>query len=622
MSGDVFGNGALLSPVTKLVAAFDHRHIFLDPDPDTGTSFRERERMFALPRSSWEDYDRSVISKGGGVYPRSAKSIALSPEARKVLGVEDEALAPQDLMKAILKAPVDLLYNGGIGTYVKATHQTHADVGDRANDAIRVNGRELRCKVVGEGGNLGFTQLGRVEYARSGGRVFTDAIDNSAGVDCSDHEVNIKILLGLVTADGELTGKQRNTLLAGMTEEVGHLVLADNYFQTQSLIVSGVRGEKLLDAQASMIRALEKAGRLNRAVEFLPSEDEIAERRAAREGLTAPERAVLLAYSKMVLFDDLLKGSLIDDEYVARALVGYFPAELAKRYAAVMPRHPLKREIIATVVANAMINRTGSVFVHRMQEETGASPDEVTRAFILVRDIFGFGSLWAAIDALDNRVPSTVQSEMLIEAGRLVLRATMWFLRRRREKLPIAEVLAIFQPGLDAFRRQLPAMLSPADRATFEATAAGLAAKGVPAELAHAMAGLDALYAVLDVTEVAAESGRPLECVARVYFALSGDLELRWFSERITALPTDSPWQALARNALRDDLASQQRALAATVARLLPGSSDAGAMIAAWKERYAQPIARLAAMREELKRAGSLDLAVLSVLLRELRGLA
>ena len=622
MSGDVFGNGMLLSRHIRLLAAFDHRHIFLDPDADPARSIAERERLFALPRSSWDDYDRTLLSKGGGIYPRSAKSIAVSPEARRVLGIAEKSLTPAELMKAILRAPVDLLYNGGIGTYVKASRQTHADVGDRANDAIRVNGAELRCKVVAEGGNLGFTQLGRVEFALAGGRLCTDAIDNSAGVDCSDHEVNIKILLGLVVADGGLTEKQRNTLLASMTDEVGRLVLADNYFQTQSLCVSGVRGDKLLDAQASLIRALEKAGRLNRAVEFLPTDDEIAERRAGRVGLTSPERAVLLAYSKMVLFDDLVKGTLIDDEYVARALAGYFPEQIRRRYAAVLGRHPLSREIVATVVANTMINRTGSVFVHRMQEETGATPDEVTRAFILVRDVFGFEALWAEIDTLDNRVAALVQSEMLIEAGRLVLKAALWFLRRRREKLPIADVLGIFQPGLAAFRAGLPAILSGVDRESFEATAARLAAQGVPQELARGMAGLDALYSVLDATEVAMETARPLEAIARLHFALAGELELRWFAERITALPTDTTWQALARNALRDDLASQQRILTTTVAKLSPGATDPAVMIAAWKERYAQPIARLAAMREELKRVGSLDLAVLSVLLRELRGLA
>ena len=622
MSGDVFGNGMLLSRHILLVAAFDHRHIVLDPDPDAEKSFRERERLFALPRSSWEDYDKSLLSKGGGIFPRTAKSIAISPEARRVLGIQDAALAPVELMRAILKAPVDLLYNGGIGTYVKARRQTNADAGDRANDAIRVSGADLRCKVVGEGGNLGFTQLGRVEYARAGGRICTDAIDNSAGVDCSDHEVNIKILLGLVVAEGELTERQRNTILAGMTDEVGRLVLEDNYFQTQSLSVSGVRGEKLLDAQASFMRALEKAGRLNRAVEFLPSEDEIAERRAQRAGLTSPERAVLLAYSKMVLFDDLVKGTLIDDEYVARALVGYFPAELSKRFAAVMPRHPLKREIIATVVANAMINRTGSVFVHRMREETGATSEEVARAFVLVRDIYDFPALWAAIDALDNSVSADTQAEMLIEAGRLVLKAALWFLRRRREVLPIAEVLEIFRPSIAAFRAQLPAMLPAAEREILETAAARLVARGAPQELARDMAALDPLYAMLDTTEVARETGRPLEAVARLYFALAGELDIRWFAERITALPTDTSWQALARNAMRDDLSSQLRALTAAVARLSPDVADPAAMIAAWKERSAQPVARLMAMREELKLAGSLDLAVLSVVLRELRGLA
>ncbi|HEX7403750.1 MAG TPA: NAD-glutamate dehydrogenase, partial [Usitatibacter sp.] len=443
MSGDVFGNGMLLSRHIKLVAAFDHRHVFLDPTPDAEASFRERERLFALPRSSWDDYDRKLISKGGGIFPRSAKSIALTPEVRAALGVQATELTPPELLKAILMAPVDLFYNGGIGTYVKATHQSHAEVGDRANDAIRVNGRELRCKVVGEGGNLGFTQLGRVEYTVQGGRIYSDAIDNSAGVDCSDHEVNIKILLGIVMEDGEMTLKQRNQVLAEMTDDVARLVLADNYYQTQSLAVSGIRADKLLDSQAAFIRSLEKAGKLNRAVEFLPADDEIAERRVAKQGLTPSERGVLLAYSKIVLSEELVGAALVDDEYVASALVAYFPVLLRKRYAALMPRHRLKREIIATVVANTMINRTGSIFVHRMQEETGAISEEVARAYILTRDIFGLDALWTEIDALDNKVPALLQYQMLIDMGRLVVRSTLWFLRRRREKLPIAQVIDI-----------------------------------------------------------------------------------------------------------------------------------------------------------------------------------
>jgi glutamate dehydrogenase len=619
MSGDVFGNGMLLSKHIRLVAAFDHRHIFLDPDPDPAASFRERERLFALPRSSWDDYDKALVSKGGGIFPRSAKVIPISLEARRALGIEDAELTPAALMKAILKAPADLLYNGGIGTYVKAAHQSNAEVGDRANDAIRVNGGDLRCKVVGEGGNLGFTQLGRVEYAQKGGRINTDAIDNSAGVDCSDHEVNIKILLGVAPG---LAQDARNALLAQMTDDVAHLVLADNYFQTQSLAVSGVRADKLLDAQASFIRTLEKAGKLNRAVEYLPGEDELAERRLAKLGLTAPERAVLLAYSKMALFDELVGGTLIDDEYVGRALPGYFPRLLQERYGALMPKHPLKREIIATVVANTMINRTGSVFVHRMQEETGATPEEVTRAFILVRDIFGFDAQWAAIDALDNRVPSALQSEMLIDAGRLVLRGTLWFLRRRRVKMPIAEVLKIFAPGLAAVRSQLPAALAPGDRRAWEAYVARLTSEGVPSALAESLAGTDSLYAVLDVTEVALDQKKSVESMARLYFALAGELELRWIAERITALPTDTSWQALARNALRDDLAVQQRVLTGAVVKLAPGGEDAAAMLAEWKDRYAPALARLKSMIDELKRGGVIDLAVLSVLLRELRALA
>jgi glutamate dehydrogenase len=627
MSGDVFGNGLLLSRHARLIAAFDHRHIFIDPEPDREAGYRERERLFALPRSSWDDYDRKLISRGGGVFPRSVKSIALSEEARRALDIAAAQLTPQELMKAILKAPADLLYNGGIGTYVKATRQSHAEVGDRANDAIRVNGAELRCKVVGEGGNLGFTQLGRVEYARegaagAGGRIYSDAIDNSAGVDCSDHEVNIKVLLGIATAAGELTMKQRDQLLGEMTGDVAGLVLADNYYQTQSLAVSGVRSEKLLDSQAALIRALERSGKLNRAVEHLPAEDEIAERRVAKVGLTAPERAVLLAYSKMTLFDDLVASPLVDDDYVGRALVGYFPPLLRTRHAAAMAAHPLRREIIATVVANSMINRTGSTFVHRMQEETGAAPDEVARAVILVRDIFAFEALWADIDALDNQVPAQLQYEMLIEAGRLLLRATLWFLRRRRERLPIARVLEIFAPGLAALQSKVPALLAAADRTAWEASAERLAGQGVPRRLAERMASLEALYATLDVTEVALSQERSIESVAELYFALAGELELRWFAQKITLLPTDTSWQALARNALRDDLASQQRALASTVGKLSPAERDPGKMLEAWRERYAPGIARLKAMTEELKRSATLDLAVLSVLLRELRSLA
>ncbi|MEP7156264.1 MAG: NAD-glutamate dehydrogenase domain-containing protein, partial [Betaproteobacteria bacterium] len=624
MSGDVFGNGMLLSKHIRLVAAFDHRHIFLDPNPDATKTFVERERMFNLPRSSWEDYNVALISKGGGIFPRGAKTITLTPEVKVSLGIDAavQAMTPIELMRSIIKAPVDLFYNGGIGTYVKASYQSHAEVGDRATDALRINGDELRCKVVAEGGNLGCTQLGRVEYAMHGGRICTDAIDNSAGVDCSDHEVNIKILLSAAIDAGKLKEADRNALLAEMTDEVGQLVLKDNYFQTQSLAVSGVRAEKLLDAQTRFMRHQEKTGRLHRKVEYLPSDEQIAERKAKKQGLTSPERAVLLAYSKMELFDELVASSLIDDEYVARAIVTYFPTALQQRFADVMPTHPLKREIIATEIANSTINRTGSVFVHRMKEETGASAAEVVRCYILTRDVFRVGDSWSAIDALDNVVPAATQSEMLIDVGRLVLRATLWFLRRRSEHMPIADVLAFFAPGVDTIGKRLPEFLSPQDLAAMQAGEAHLTAQGVPAALASEVARSDAMYSVLDIVESAREFNRHVELAAQVYFALVGKLDLRWVASQVTALPFDTHWQAMARAAMRDDLANLQRQLTSGVLKLSPAITDPEKLIAEWEAHHEKALIRMREVMTDLKSARESDLAMLSVLLRELRVLA
>ncbi|MBI3716009.1 MAG: NAD-glutamate dehydrogenase [Betaproteobacteria bacterium] len=619
MSGDVFGNGMLLSRHIRLVAAFDHRHIFLDPNPDTAKSFAERERLFALPRSSWEDYNAKLISEGGGVFSRGAKSIPLSPQVKAVLDVQTDSMTPVELMRAIIKAPVDLFYNGGIGTYVKASYQSNAEVGDRATDALRINGNDLRCKVVAEGGNLGCTQLGRIEAAMRGVRINTDAIDNSAGVDCSDHEVNIKILLGAAIDSGLLKENDRNALLAEMTDEVGALVLKDNYFQTQSLSVSGIRGEKLLDAQARLIKHLEKAGRLNRAVEFLPSDEDIAQRREHKKGLTSPERAVLLAYSKMELFDELVAGDLIDDEYVAEALVGYFPKPLQQRFRQAMPAHPLKREIVATEIANGTINRTGSVFVQRMREETGATANEVVRCFTLARDIFRVGDLWIAIDEQDGRISAATQNEMLIEAGRLVLRATLWFLRRRSEKMPIAKVLEVFAPGTATVSGKLGTLLSGDDLAALQAAEARLTTQGVPAELAAGIARLDAMYSVLDIVEVSRLSGRAVELCAAVYFSLTGRLGLRWVAGRVAALPTDTHWQAMARAAMRDDLANLQRQLTEGVLQLSPKVSTTGSLIGSWETHYDKSLARMREVMDDLKGARESDLAMLSVLLRELR---
>ncbi len=620
MSGDVFGNGMLLSHHIRLVAAFDHRHVFLDPTPDAAAGFAERARMFKLPRSSWADYDTALISAGGGVYPRSAKSIAITPEVKKALAISVDAMTPAELVNAILKAPVDLLYNGGIGTYVKASAETNALVGDRANDAVRISGRELRCKVVCEGGNLGCTQLGRIEYALAGGRIFTDAIDNSAGVDTSDHEVNIKILLGQAIGDGELTEKQRNALLVTMTDDVAALVLRDNYFQTQALSVTGRIAPQLLDAQQRFIEFLEKADRLNRALEYLPDDEEIAARRVKGIGLTGPERAVLLAYSKIWLYEELLASTLPDDPWVGTALARYFPRPLREPYAAHMARHPLKRDIIATHVNNSMINRVGSTFVHRLMETTGSKPDEIVRAYLLNREIFGFVGLWELIEALDNKVDDAVQSSMLIDTARLIDRGTMWFLRSRRLGDDMAATIDHFSPRVEALASRLPKLLDPAERARVDGEIARYGAQGVPQDLAARVATFDTLYAALDIVEVAELTGRPVELVADVYFELATRLGLPWLRDRIAALPGDAHWQMLARGAMQDDLSSLQRTIAAEVV----GSADTGkaiALIGSWQDRNRRGIERAVKLLGELRSAAQPDAAMLSVALRELRNL-
>jgi glutamate dehydrogenase len=614
MSGDVFGNGMLLSRHIRLVAAFDHRHIFIDPTPDAASSFAERERMFKLPRSSWADYNPELISAGGGVWARSEKSIPLSPQARAALGIEAERLAPTELLSAILKAPVDLLYNGGIGTYVKATTQSHAEVGDRANDALRINGRELRCKVIGEGGNLGFTQLGRIEAALAGVSINTDAIDNSAGVDTSDHEVNIKILLGLAVADGEMTEKQRNTTLAQMTDEVAALVLRDNYFQTQVLSVTGRLGAKLLDQEARFMRFLEKAGRLNRAIEFLPTDDEIAERSAHGQGLTTPERAVLLAYSKMWLFDEIVASDLPEDPWIGSALERYFPSSLRQSMASYIPRHPLRREIVATHVLNSMVNRVGSTFVHRLADLTGAKPAQVVRAYLCTREVMGHVALWQQVEALDNLVPDAVQSEMLIEEGWLTSRATTWFLRYKRLNEPMEQTFTRFRDAVEALREPLAAQAAASPQAQ------AWVAAGVPAALAHRVASADGLFAALDIAEVAETMRQDVAAVGEVHVGVANRLGLGRLRQQIDDLPGASHWQSLAKSALGDDLAGLQRIITQEV--LAAGDGGSAQRLAAWEAANADALERAQRVLLELADAKNADLAMLSVALRELRNLA
>jgi glutamate dehydrogenase len=614
MSGDVFGNGMLLSKHIKLVAAFDHRHIFIDPQPDAAASYAERARLFALPRSSWADYDAKLISEGGGIWARSEKSVPISPQARAVLGITADKLAPTELVSAILKAPVDLLYNGGIGTYVKAESESHADVGDRANDALRINGRELRCKVVGEGGNLGFTQRGRIEAALSGVRLYTDAIDNSAGVDTSDHEVNIKILLGLAVSQGKITEQQRNAILPTMTDDVAALVLRDNYFQTQALSVGRRLAAAQIDEQERFMRFLERNGRLNRAIEFLPTDDELAERKLKGLGLTTPEQAVLLAYSKMWLSDELVASDLPEDAWVATALERYFPSAMKRDFRDFIPRHPLRREIIATHVLNSMINRVGSTFVHQLSELTGATPPQVVRAYLLAREVFGSVELWQRIEALDNKVADSVQAEMIIEWRRLIARATTWFLRSRRLEEPMERAAEKLLPAVGYLRTRLEPETASSPRV------AAWAQAGVPQALAQQVGAADRLFSALDVAEVAEAGHAPLDATSEVHFGIGERLGLEKLRQQIDLLPADSHWQSLAKVALADDLADLQRSIALDAVSRHPG--PAGDKLSAWEARNPMTFARARRLVAELAEATSPDLAMLSVALRELRNLA
>jgi glutamate dehydrogenase len=613
MSGDVFGNGMLLSRHIRLVAAFDHRHIFIDPNPDATASFAERERLFRLPRSTWADYEAKLISQGGGIWSRSEKSVPLSPQARSVLGITAEQLTPAELVSAILKAPVDLLYNGGIGTYVKSTAESHADVGDRANDAVRINGADLRCKVVGEGGNLGFTQRGRIEAALAGVKINTDAIDNSAGVDTSDHEVNIKILLDIAVADGELTAKQRATLLPQMTDQVAALVLRDNYFQTQALSIGGRLAARQLEEQARFIRFLEKKGELNRAIEYLPGDEEIAERKTRGLGLTSPEQAVLLAYSKMWLNDELIASDLPEDPWIATALERYFPTQLKDRFGAYIPRHPLKREIIATHVLNSMVNRVGPTFVHRLGEITGGTPAQVVRAYLATREVFALVPLWQQIEALDNAVPDMVQAEMIITLRGMVTRATTWFLRSRRMAESTQQQVERFTPAVQALRAHHEA------EGTISPRAAEWIGAGVPRALAAVVDDANALASALDITEIAEASRQPLPLTAQVHAGVGQRLGLDRMRQQIELLPADSYWQSLAKLALLDDLVDLQRSIARQAVTHQNG--DAGAVLDRWEHDNRQALERAGRLLTELQETPGSDLAMLSVALRELRNL-
>jgi glutamate dehydrogenase len=626
MSGDVFGNGMLLSPHIRLVAAFDHRHIFIDPEPDAAKSIVERKRLFDLPRSSWADYDKGLISKGGGVFERGAKAIPVSPEMQARFGIDKDSLSPVNLMRALLTAPCDLLYFGGIGTYVKAADERNADAGDRANDALRVDGREIRAKVIAEGANLGMTQRGRVEYARigaggKGGRLNTDAIDNSAGVDCSDHEVNIKILLSQPLANGTLTLAARDALLAEMTDEVGRLVLRDNYFQTACLSVSSRIAAGTLDRQWRFMKALEKAGRLDRAVEFLPDDETLAERQAAGEGLTRPEMAVLLAYAKIALYDGLLNSDLPDDLHLAGDLLRYFPKLLQERYRDAALSHRLRREIVATHTTNSIINRAGITFIHEVEGETGAAPADIARGYILGRDAFDLRAYWKGVEAHDGKMPADEQLKALLEVGRFAKRAAKWFLQHAARPIAMPAEIERYRAPLAALAEALPTLLPADAAAALEAEIAAQAKVGFAADLARRLALLPHLIGLAEIVRLAHAVKRDAAGVAPVYFLVGARFGLDWLRQSAGHLrgATAQHWDKMALAAIVDDLYGHQFALARAV--LAEGEGIAAARIDAWARQRGAAVAQTAKLIDDLRTAGTTDLAMLAVANRQLRAL-
>lgn len=618
MAGDVFGNGMLLSKHIRLQAAFNHMHIFIDPDPDSASTYKERERLFNLPGCTWEDYNKALISEGGGIFSRFDKSIKLTPQIKKMLGTQKQAMSPNDLIQAILKMKVDLFWNGGIGTYVKSSKESHVEVGDRANDSLRINGNELKAKIVGEGGNLGLTQLGRIEYAANGGRINTDSVDNVGGVDCSDNEVNIKILLNGLVQNGDLTVKQRNQLLYDMTDDVSDIVLEDCYRQTHSISITELRGSSQLKEQTRFINEMERSGKLDRALEFIPSDEDIADRLAQGKGLTRPELSVLLAYSKMVLKEDLVCPEITDNPYHDRLLVEAFPKQLQDKYREQMQEHPLRAEIIATKLANDIGNDMGFNFVHRMQEETGASVAEVANCYAMASAVFQLADFWQSISELDNKISTMVQTEMLFQYRRTVRRATRWFLRHRNKSMTIEQAIDFYRPTFEAMAEQLDKFMIDDEVEMLKRVEKDLTNAGAPKAIAKRISQLSTLFSAMDLAELSDADGRTIDLVSHLYFKLGARLDLHWFLDQITKQPVSNHWQALARASFREELDWQQRSLTGVILRNNKDSENVDELLDCWFEANSQPLERWQHILDDFRIGQTHEFAKFSVALREL----
>jgi glutamate dehydrogenase len=618
MGGDVFGNGMLMSPHIRLVAAFNHRHIFIDPDPDTRASFSERKRLFQRSRSGWDEYNAAKLSEGGGVHSRDSKIVELHPAAQRVLGLDRTSVTPPELVRSILRMEVDLLWNGGIGTYIKSSDESHGDVGDPANDIVRVNGDQLRCRVIGEGGNLGLTQLGRIEFALLGGRVNTDFIDNSGGVDTSDREVNIKILLDSTIANKKLPSSKRNDLLAEMTDEIAELVLVNNYGQSQALSMMSTTKNERLGENVYLIRALEARGLLDRDLEDLPAEADINERRKSGDGLTRPELAVIMSYAKIDLFNSLMETDTPEDPYLSAEIEAYFPARLQRRFAAAIASHRLRREIIATRIASSMINRMGASFAIRAEEDTGSTIAQVARAYAIAREIFDVRDLWREIEACDNQVPAELQYDLLFQISRRLRHAVYWLLKRRPQELSIEQTLARFSPGVGQVRQSL-ARLEGAD-GNRRKDVGQLKGLGIPVGLAERLAALAVATQTLDIIEIADDCKVAIGDVAPLYFELGRGLRLDWIRAKIEKLHVEGRWPATARATLRENLAQQQNALIRSILAQRGRRTPRDALTE-WLVESKDEIARARQNLKDMDASGVIDFATLSVAIREIERL-
>ncbi|MBF7072796.1 NAD-glutamate dehydrogenase [Glaciecola sp. MH2013] len=618
MAGDVFGNGMLLSEKTQIVCAFNHLHIFFDPKPDEVASYKERKRLFEDPSLSWDDYDRKIISKGGGIFKRSEKAITLSSEMKKWLGTRQATMTPNELIHNVLQMPVDLIWNGGIGTYVKSSKETHAEVGDRANDTTRVNGNQVRAKIIGEGGNLGLTQLGRIELAANGGLVNTDFIDNVGGVDCSDNEVNIKILLNSLVNAGDLTVKQRNALLYDMTDDVSDIVIQDCYRQTQSISITALAGVKQLKEQLRFIHGLEREDLLNRELEFIPSDDEISERVVTGQGLTRPELSVLIAYGKMVLKDQFNIPEITNNPYYNRLLVDAFPPVLREKYQAQMQEHPLRSEIIATKLTNEMVNDMGLNFVYRLQEETGATIEQVAEAYTVVKGVFGMASLWSDVEKLDNKIDATLQLEMLDSMRRTLRRNSRWYIRHGGKVASIEEAISRYKPAFKTISENLSSFLVAEEYEDVQAETKRLIEAKVPKNIAYRVASLSNMFSSMDLAQIAEQENRPVDVVARLYYQLGSRFELHWFLDQINQQSVSNHWQALARASYREELDWQQRSLTTVLLNIDANEKDADKILSTWCEDNKEALDRWYHMMTEFKTSDNHEFAKFSVALREL----